>query len=257
MASEPEDLVVPLSELAAPGGQDQRDARGWAVLAENGIPTGRVQDLMIDTRTAEVHAFVIEIGGSSELGSSSYRVLVPAAQARVDRVQRQVHLDSLSWTDVALLPHYGEEVKPREDDTIVAEPDPVVPPAVSDEVRMTLFGEELDVHTRRFTAGEAVVTKQVEVEQVRRVVPTMREDVVIERRPLPAGVGFEPRVEGDVMYVPLVEEELVIEKRLVAREELVIRKRQVVEEKIVEDTLRREVADVRREGGAEGPDGGG
>ena len=56
------------------------------------------------------------------------------------------------------------------------------------------------------------------------------------------------RIEGDVTYVPLVEEELVIEKRLVAREELVIRKRRLTEERVVEETVRKEVLDVRQPG---------
>jgi uncharacterized protein (TIGR02271 family) len=50
------------------------------------------------------------------------------------------------------------------------------------------------------------------------------------------------------MYIPILEEELVITKRLVAREELVIRKTRVAEEHIVEETLRRERAEVRGPG---------
>ncbi len=116
---------------------------------------------------------------------------------------------------------------------------------------MTISEEDLDVRKRVVPAGEVEVAKRVETEQVREVVPRMREDVTVERRPFPEGMtDFSPRVEGDVIYVPLVEEELVVEKRLVAREELVIRKRRVVEEQVVEATLRREVPDVRGPGGA-------
>lgn len=89
------------------------------------------------------------------------------------------------------------------------------------------------------------MTKRVETEAVREVVPLMREDVVIERPPFTDGMGFAPRTEGDVTYVPIVEEQLVIEKRLVAREELVIRKRKLTEERVMEETGRPEVAEVR------------
>lgn len=248
MTEDSSDLIVPLSQLGSGGAAHQQDARGWAVLAANEVPTGKVQDLLIDTRTAEVHAFVVEVASSSGLGSSSFRVLIPAEQARVEPGSRRVHIDSLSWDQVALLPRHGESPRPRpgDDDTVIVDAPAVVPPAVADEVRMTLFGEQLDIRTETVDAGEVVVAKRVEVEEVRRVVPTMREDVVIERRPLPPGVGFEPRVEGDVTYVPLVQEELVIEKRLVAREELVIRKRQLTEDRVVEETLRREVADINQ-----------
>ena len=251
MGNDPGDLLVPLSELGVASAKGHPDARGWEVLATGDIPTGHVCDLIIDTRTAEPHAFIVELSGSSELGSSSYRVSVPAAQARVDAERRRLHLDGLTWSQVALLPHYGESAPPpapKDDDTVIVERPAAVPEALSEEVRMTLFGEEMEIRTRTVDAGEVVVRKRVEEEKLREVVALMREDVVIERRPLPPGVGFEPRVEGDVTYVPLLEEELVIEKRLVAREELVIRKRRLTEEKVVEETVRREVPDISRPG---------
>jgi uncharacterized protein (TIGR02271 family) len=254
MGNDPADLLVPLSELGVASAKGHPDARGWEVLAAKGIPTGHVADLIIDTRTAEVHAFIIELSGKSELGSSSYRVSVPAENARVEAAERRIHLDGMSWSEVALLPHYGESAAPpapKDDDTVISEAPAAVPAALAEDLRMTLFGEEVEISKRTVDAGEVVVRKRVEEEAVREVVPLMREDVVIERRPFPEGVGFEPRVEGDVTYVPLVEEELVIEKRLVAREELVIRKRQLTEERVVEETVRKEVLDVRRPGDEE------
>jgi uncharacterized protein (TIGR02271 family) len=248
MEADESGLVVPLSELDVASAKGHPDARGWAVIAANGLQTGQVGDLLIDTRTAGVHAVIVELSGESELGSRAYRVLVPAGEVRMDPLERRVHLHSLSWTDVALLPPYGEPPQELSDDTVIEGLPSPVPAAVSKQVRMTLFGEELEIGTRTVDAGEMVVGKRVEVEPVRQVVPLMREDVVVERRPLPPGVGFEPRVEGDVTYIPLVREELVIEKRLVAEEELVVRKRRLVEERIVEDTLRKEVLDMRRVG---------
>ena len=109
---------------------------------------------------------------------------------------------------------------------------------------MQISEEELEIGKRVVSAGEVRIHKHVQTQQVREVVPVMREDVTVERRPLPDGAGLEPRQEGDTWFVPIVEEELVIQKRLVAREELVIRKRQVVEEQVVEETLRRETPEV-------------
>ena len=252
MANELDDLVVPLSGLDFASAKAHPDARGWTVTAANGMATGHVCDLLIDTRTAEVHAFIVELSGDSQLGSRSYRVLVPAAEARAEPDRRQVQLATLSWTELALLPPYGDDPRPiaQADDTVIVERPAAVPLALSKEVRLRLFEESLSIGKRTVDAGEVVVGKHVESEQVREVVPLMREDVEIERRPMPPGVGLEPRTEGDVTYIPLVQEELVIEKRLVAREELVIRKRQIVQEQVVEETVRREVVDVRREGPA-------
>jgi uncharacterized protein (TIGR02271 family) len=64
-----------------------------------------------------------------------------------------------------------------------------------------------------------------------RLVPVeqelVREEVEIERVPIgkPVEVVPEPRQEGDVLIVPVVEEELIVTKRLVLREELRISKR--------------------------------
>jgi uncharacterized protein (TIGR02271 family) len=49
--------------------------------------------------------------------------------------------------------------------------------------------------------------------------------------------------------VPVVEEELVVERRPVVKEVVVIRKRAVQEEQVVEADLRRERIDVDRRGG--------
>ena len=252
MPGEPEDLHVPLSELPLESVKGHTDARGWAVLAANGVATGNVHDVIIDTRTAEPSAFVVQLGGESELGSSSYRVVVSAEHARVESAERRIHLDGLSWTDVALLPRYGDagsEAPPVDDDTVIVERSAPLSDAVTRDVRMTLFGEELSIGTRTVDAGDAVIRKRLTTETVREVIPTMREDVVIERRPLPPGAGYEPRTEGDVTYIPLVREELVVEKRLVAHEELVVRKRQVMEEQVVEETLRRDEVEVTRDEG--------
>jgi len=115
--------------------------------------------------------------------------------------------------------------------------------------RVVLSEEELVVGKREVPVGEVVVQKHIEEQVIRQTIPVTREKVEVERRPLPPGAGLEPRTEGDVMYIPLVEEELVVTKRLVAREELVIRKTRVTEEQVIEETVRRERAEVI------GPDG--
>ena len=57
-------------------------------------------------------------------------------------------------------------------------------------------------------------------------------------RPLDA--PLEPRYEGDVLIIPVMEEVLVIEKRLMLKEEVRISKRQVVRVQQIDETLRRE-----------------
>ncbi|CAN5739162.1 hypothetical protein BH23GEM5_BH23GEM5_17550 [soil metagenome] len=58
----------------------------------------------------------------------------------------------------------------------------------------------------------------------------------------------EASFESDEIRIPLTEEELVVDKRAVAKEELVIKKHQVEEQRTVEADLRKERAEVHSEG---------
>ena len=75
-----------------------------------------------------------------------------------------------------------------------------------------------------------------------------REEVQVERVPVDQEITAMPAVrhEGDVMIVPVVEEVLVIEKRLVLKEELHIRTVRSVERVEQPIILRRTVASVER-----------
>lgn len=80
------------------------------------------------------------------------------------------------------------------------------------------------------------------------------EDVVVERVPLGAIVKTAPppRQEGDTLIVPLVEEEIFIQRRLVVREEVRVTKKKTEKPFTESVSLRREDAVVTRvEPGAE------
>lgn len=119
-----------------------------------------------------------------------------------------------------------------------------------DEARLTLSEEELAVRKQRMAAGEVDIHKRVETEHVSTPVTTMREEAVVERRPisdatLQAGTA---RIEGDEIRIPLMEEEVIVEKRVVPTEELVVRKHTVQETETVEADLRKERVDIDRQG---------
>lgn len=119
----------------------------------------------------------------------------------------------------------------------------------NDEARLTLSEEELNLRRERMEAGEVDVHKRVETEHVSRPVTTMHEEAVVERRPITdPSMHSSARIEGDEIRVPIMEEEVVVEKRVVPKEELVVKKRQVTETETVEADLRKERADVERQG---------
>jgi uncharacterized protein (TIGR02271 family) len=99
-----------------------------------------------------------------------------------------------------------------------------------------------------------VVTGRVRVQTVTDAIEELvhadvqRETVEVTRVPIDRMVETTPeiRTEGDVTILPVVEEVLVVEKRLVLKEELHIRRRITTETAEVPVTLRKQRAIVER-----------
>jgi uncharacterized protein (TIGR02271 family) len=108
--------------------------------------------------------------------------------------------------------------------------------------------EELDVQKRVVETGKVRVTKVVhELESVIDE-PLFRDEVEVERVLIDRVVDgpVSVRYEDDTMIVPIMEEVLVVEKRLVLKEELHIHKRRVETHQPQQVTLRREEVRVER-----------
>jgi len=108
--------------------------------------------------------------------------------------------------------------------------------------------EELVAGAREVKTGAVRVSKHVE--QVRKIVtaPAVHDVVEVNRIPVNRVVDAMPqmREEGDILVVPVVEEELVIQKRLVLKEEIHIRRKRGAQRVSKEVTLDRERATVER-----------
>lgn len=119
-----------------------------------------------------------------------------------------------------------------------------------DEKRtVPLVEEEITVETRPVETGRVTVATKVEERREWVEATLRREEVTVERVPVGRVVGEAPEVRevGDVLIVPVLEEELVIEKRLVLKEELHIRRTPRLEQVREPVTLRSETAVVTRE----------
>jgi uncharacterized protein (TIGR02271 family) len=119
-----------------------------------------------------------------------------------------------------------------------------------------LVEERLRVDTRETVRGHVRIRVSPETwtETVRREL--RGEEIEVERVPVDREVSELPevRTEGDVTIVPIVEEVLVVEKRLRLKEELHLRRRSTLETVEMPVTLRRERAEVERSsGGAADP----
>ena len=113
-----------------------------------------------------------------------------------------------------------------------------------DELRVQRSEEELRVGTREREAGSVNVRKRVRVDREQVRVPTRREEVKVERVPVEGRATPEAEIGGGEVQIPVVEEEIVVEKRTVVKEELRIRKDVVEDEEVVEADLRKEEVDV-------------
>lgn len=122
------------------------------------------------------------------------------------------------------------------------------------EERIPIVEETAVVEKRTVETGRVRVRTLVDerAELLRDAIT--REDVEVTRVPVNQPVDALPgvRTEGDTTIVPLVEEQLVVEKRLVVREEIHIRRRTSVEPVEQEVTLRSTRAIVDRDDAGRG-----
>src|SRR5215204_2535987 len=104
-----------------------------------------------------------------------------------------------------------------------------------DELRVQRTEEELRAGTREREAGALNVRKRVR---------TDREQISVERVPVEGREASEAVIGEDEVSMPVVEEEVVTEKRPVVKEELRIRKDVVPEEDVVEEDVRKEEVEI-------------
>jgi uncharacterized protein (TIGR02271 family) len=113
-----------------------------------------------------------------------------------------------------------------------------------DELRVQRVEEELRAGTREREAGAMRVRKRVHTERERIRVPKRHEEVRIERVPVERREASEVEIGEDEFVVPVLEEEVVVEKRPVVKEEIRLRKEVVEDEEIVERDVRKEEVDI-------------
>lgn len=127
----------------------------------------------------------------------------------------------------------------------------------SGETRIQLVEETVAIEKRAVTTGRVQVRTFVDEEQVRVAEALNREIVDVERVPIGQQVEVAPAVreEGEFLIVPVMEERLVIEKRLFLVEELRLR-RTTVSVPVEADATRRVMrAEVTRDTISEGENG--
>ena len=116
----------------------------------------------------------------------------------------------------------------------------------TDELKVQRSEEEVRAGTRGREAGAVKVRKSVRTEREQVRVPKKREEVDVERVPGEGreASGVEIGEDDEVVVVQVLEEEVVVSKRVVVKEEIRLRKRVVEDEEVVEVDLRKEEVDI-------------
>jgi uncharacterized protein (TIGR02271 family) len=123
-----------------------------------------------------------------------------------------------------------------------------VSPMNSDEI-LSLVDEQLSVRKRRVETGRVRIKTVVGEHQEWIQEALEREEITVERVEVDRIVEAHPviRQEGDVLIIPVVEEVMVVEKRLLLKEEIHVRTQRHVEQVDEPVTLKSTRAVIERE----------
>lgn len=136
----------------------------------------------------------------------------------------------------------------------------------AEEGTLQLRKEELDINKDKVEAGEVILSKEVVEEQQTVNVPVTHEEVVIERKQLnnqPTDSQITSNTNqdtdsssacgcgnNDTIRIPVTEEKVNVGKHTVVTEEVSAYKRDVEQTQKVQETLKREEANIDKNGNA-------
>jgi uncharacterized protein (TIGR02271 family) len=108
--------------------------------------------------------------------------------------------------------------------------------------------EDIKVGKRVVESGRVQIIKRVEERQQLIDEPLLKDVVEIKRIPInrPVDRAVRPREVANVLIIPVMEEVLVVEKRLILKEELHVRRKKTQTRQPQRITLRGERAEIKR-----------
>jgi len=122
-----------------------------------------------------------------------------------------------------------------------------------------LVEERVSITKREVETGRLRIEVSVEERQDEVPVELSHDELEIERVPVNKVVSQLPsvRLEGSTTVIPVVEEVVVVEKRLVVVEEIHVRRKSTTETRQIPVTLKSEQVRIERSGEIAGGDGAG
>lgn len=119
---------------------------------------------------------------------------------------------------------------------------------IAEESKIDLVEENVHVETHRVLTGRVRISTETELTEDIAHATLSGEQVEVTRQAIGKRVSTVPqtRVEGDVTIIPVLEEIVVVEKRLMLVEEIRIRKIATTEDVSIPVALRKQSATVER-----------
>jgi uncharacterized protein (TIGR02271 family) len=120
--------------------------------------------------------------------------------------------------------------------------------ATDDEYSLPIVEESLVVEKRSAVTGRVRVSTKTDMVETAAGLDLNADEIEVTRVPIDREVDAAPpvRTEGDVTVIPVMEEVLIVEKRLVLKEEIRIRRTVSQEHVEVPVTLRKQTAVIER-----------
>lgn len=125
--------------------------------------------------------------------------------------------------------------------------DTAAPPDGDTVLKLPVHEEELTVRKQPVVLGKVHVHKGVESEERHVSLPVYHEETVIDRVPPEQFDPATARETPNEVYIPIIEERLVVQKQMVVKEYLRVRKQLVSEQQEVSETVRRETIRITEE----------
>lgn len=125
-----------------------------------------------------------------------------------------------------------------------------IPTSNSDSLRdnqtIPVVEEHLQVGKKVVETGSVRIIKKIQEEEALVEAPLIHDEVNVERIAVNQYIDTAPQVryEGDVMIIPVIQEVVVIEKRLMLVEEIRVHKQQLKTNVSQTVTLRKEVINI-------------
>ena len=121
----------------------------------------------------------------------------------------------------------------------------------SEETKVPIVEEELQVEKTSKQKGEIKIRKVVHTELRHFTIPVMKEEVRIDRVPVTeresSAIGADTGFQENTIRIPIVEEEISISKRPVVKEEVRVSKERTIKEEEVQGEVRKEEVEIEGE----------